>query len=93
MSFLGSYDMDWEIGYEELMEPPKVKGSTHQIQILTKVSSHTNQFDNTTKYLEQSQIVYIVKNNQSIIARCRGYRLCEMTHCVFVLCASSLNSS
>jgi hypothetical protein len=38
ISFLGLYEIDWEIPYEELREEPTIKTASSQIQILTKVS-------------------------------------------------------
>ena len=37
ISFLGLYEVDWHIEYEELKEEPVVKPNLNQIQILTKV--------------------------------------------------------
>ena len=38
ISFLGSYEVDWEIDYGELKDEPIIRLSSSQIQILTKVS-------------------------------------------------------
>jgi len=37
ISFLGLYEIDWQLEYEELKEEPVVKPNSSQIQILTKV--------------------------------------------------------
>ncbi len=37
ISFLGLYEIDWHIEYEDLKEEPVVKPNLGQIQILTKV--------------------------------------------------------
>ncbi len=37
ISFLGLYEVDWQLEYEELKEEPVVKPNSSQIQILTKV--------------------------------------------------------
>jgi hypothetical protein len=37
ISFLGLYEIDWQIEYEDLKEEPVVKPNLSQIQILTKV--------------------------------------------------------
>lgn len=37
ISFLGLYEIDWDIEYEELKEEPIVKPNLGQIQILIKV--------------------------------------------------------
>ncbi len=37
ISFLGLYELDWQIEYEELKEEPVIKPNLSQIQILTKV--------------------------------------------------------
>jgi hypothetical protein len=42
ISFLGLYEIDWEIPYEELGEAPTIKATTNQIQIITKVSKKIN---------------------------------------------------
>ena len=40
ISFLGLYEIDWQIEYEDLKEEPVVKPNLGQIQVLTKVSHH-----------------------------------------------------
>jgi hypothetical protein len=40
ISFLGLYEIDWQIEYEDLKEEPVVKPNLSQIQILTKVIFH-----------------------------------------------------
>jgi hypothetical protein len=37
ISFLGLYETDWQVEYEDLKEEPVVKPNLGQIQILTKV--------------------------------------------------------
>ena len=41
ISFLGLYEIDWQIEYEDLKEEPVVKPNLGQIQILTKVRKRT----------------------------------------------------
>ena len=38
ISFLGQYEIDWEIPYEELREKPVFRENSDQLQLLTKVS-------------------------------------------------------
>lgn len=37
ISFLGQYETDWEIPYEELREKPVFRENSDQLQLLTKV--------------------------------------------------------
>jgi hypothetical protein len=83
ISFLGSYEVDWEIGYEELKEEPILKSNTSQIQILTKVSKEIERkkgAQKKTKYLEQSQIIFIIKSNRKNLICCRRDRFSEKNH-------------
>jgi len=43
ISFLGLYEIDWKIEYEELKEEPVIKPNLNQIQILTKVNFYFRQ--------------------------------------------------
>jgi len=66
ISFLGLYEIDWAIPYEELKEEPIIKTNTNQIQILTKepkktgtMKSHRT-YGKLVKYRNISDAKYIV---------------------------------
>ncbi|CAF2390576.1 unnamed protein product [Rotaria sp. Silwood2] len=66
ISFLGLYEIDWEILYEDLKEEPTIKINTNQIQILTKepkstgtMKSHQS-FGKLVKFKTISNAKYIV---------------------------------
>ncbi|CAF4846541.1 unnamed protein product, partial [Rotaria sp. Silwood1] len=50
ISFLGLYEIDWEISYEELKEEPIVKPNSGQIQILTKEPQKTGTIRSALSY-------------------------------------------
>ncbi|CAF1138697.1 unnamed protein product [Adineta steineri] len=66
ISFLGLYEIDWRIEYEDLKEEPVVKPNLNQIQILTKESKKTGtlrstrSFGKMVKYRNISEARYIV---------------------------------
>ncbi|CAF1260195.1 unnamed protein product [Adineta steineri] len=66
ISFLGIYEIDWRIEYEDLKEEPVVKPNLNQIQILTKESKKTGtlrstrSFGKMVKYRNISEARYIV---------------------------------
>ncbi|CAM4829563.1 unnamed protein product, partial [Rotaria magnacalcarata] len=66
ISFLGLYEIDWEILYEELKEEPVVKINTNQIQILITepkttgtIRSHQT-YGKLVKFMKLSDAKYIV---------------------------------
>ncbi|CAF4120481.1 unnamed protein product, partial [Adineta steineri] len=66
ISFLGLYEIDWRIEYEDLKEEPAVKPNINQIQILTKEPKKTGTLrstrsvDKMVKYRNISEARYIV---------------------------------
>ncbi|CAF1542330.1 unnamed protein product [Adineta steineri] len=50
ISFLGLYEIDWRIEYEDLREEPVVKSYSNRIQILTKESKKTGTLRSTRSY-------------------------------------------
>ncbi|CAF1671624.1 unnamed protein product, partial [Adineta ricciae] len=66
ISFLGLYEVDWHIEYEELKEEPVVKPNLNQIQILTKepkktgTLKSTRSFGKMVKYRNISEARFIV---------------------------------
>ncbi len=52
ISFLGLYEIDWEIPYQEIQGQPIIKANTQQIEILTKVSEGRKSKQKINKYLE-----------------------------------------
>ncbi|UJR35157.1 hypothetical protein I4U23_027926 [Adineta vaga] len=66
ISFLGLYEVDWHIEYEELKEEPVVKPNLNQIQILTKEPKKTGTLKSTRSYDREETEDKIVVDEKSV---------------------------
>ena len=89
ISFLGLYEVDWHIDYEELKEEPVVKPNLDQIQILTKVILLLPKYPPFHSFFQESKKTGTMKTTRSYGKMVKYRTIAEAN--VRILVTSSLN--